>query len=300
APDDMTLVDLLNYTGAVEAFTHLRRFEFRSSHVDDDFVPAWINLFSTVSMSTRNLQHITVYVNKVNRNTYRDLDISIVNLLRSQIRLQSISLNCFWANTNSNSIYKAILHHSHSLNYLRIQGLLDLPLLLQVLKSCNNLKTLEFARWRSDDDFNFGNFSLDSTHQLKINNLYCYFPNGPVDFINILLQMSNNNLLSFSSKQFTPPIISTVRNYCQNITHLCIRLMPSDLTFFNQQLLTTLPLEHLTLQTPYTPRLTQNQITQLSLTLPVSCTYFGIDFDISPTDLKLFLVNCNAKLKILA
>ncbi|CAG8591485.1 8416_t:CDS:1, partial [Funneliformis mosseae] len=296
-PDDMTLVDFLTYTEVIRALTRLQKFEFRSSHVADrDFTRAWLNLFSKASTSSKNLRHITVHIKKRNRDAYLELDHSITDLIGVQKCVQSISVNSFWSTSNSQSIYQAMLRHSRSLNYLRIQGLSDLPLLLQVLRSCRNLKTLEFAQsWIRDDNFTI----IPSTHTLSIQHLYYYFDYGPLNFINELLRMSSHNLKSFSSKQFTPLIITTIRNYCPNITHLCVRLIPSDFTLF-EQLLNTLQLEHLTIQTPYNqPRFTYEQIIRLALTLPESCTYLGVDFDIYPYELDVFLTRCNAKLKIL-
>ncbi|CAB4379250.1 unnamed protein product [Rhizophagus irregularis] len=299
APDNLILVDLLNYTGVNEAFSKLQRFEFRNSHyADDNFTRGWINLFNTVSISTKNLQHITIYLSKKNRETFQELDQSIIEFIRSQRSLKSISLNTFWRTINSRSIYESILHHSRSLEYLRIHGLSDLPMLFQVLSNCDNLKTLEFAQsWRRDDNFDFGNIIPSS---LKINHLYYYFSNAhSVDFINTILRLSSNNLLSFSSKQFTPLIMTTINTYCPNITHLCVNLRPSDLTLFIELLLTTLKLKHLTIQTPYAPRLTKVQLYQLAKALPVSCEYFGIDSEINYSHLDHFLRNCHEKLKIL-
>jgi hypothetical protein len=297
APDNLILVEVLSYTGAVEAFSKLQRFEFRSSHyADENFTRAWLNLFSTISRSTRNLQHVTIYLNKKNRETYQELDHSIIDLLRSQRNLQSISLNSFWRTINSRLIYDAISHHSSSLKYLRMHGLSDLPMLFQILRSCDNLQTLEFAQsWKRDDNFDFGNITPPT---LKIKHLYYYFSNGPVEFLDTILQMSNNNLLSFSSKQITPSIMTTIRNHCPNITHLCVKLKPSDITSFSEQL-NILQLEHLTIQTPYAPRLDKEELLQLALALPVSCKYFGIDSEINSYNLDYFLRNCRAKLKIL-
>ncbi|CAI2176875.1 7944_t:CDS:2 [Funneliformis geosporum] len=297
-PDDMTLVDFLTYTEVIRALTRLQRFEFRSSHVADrDFTRAWLNLFAKASASAKNLRHITVHIKKKNRDSYLELDHSITDLIGVQKCVQSISVNSFWSTSNSQLIYQAMLQHSRSLNYLRIQGLSDLPLLFQVLRSCRNLKTLEFAQsWIKDDNFTI----IPSKHTLSIQHLYYYFDYGPLDFINALLQMSSHNLKSFTSKQFTPLIITTIRDYCPNIKHLCIRLIPSDFALF-EQLLNTLQLEHLTIQTPYNqPRFTHEQIIRLALTLPESCTYLGLDFDIYPNELDVFLSRCKAKLKILA
>ncbi|GES78501.1 hypothetical protein GLOIN_2v1780543 [Rhizophagus clarus] len=297
APDDLILMDVLSYPGANEAFSKLQCFEFRSSHyADDNFTRAWLNLFSAVSQSTRNLQHISIYINKKNRETYQELDSSIINLLTSQRNLQTISLNSFWRTINSRLIYDTISRHSRSLKYLRIQGLSDLPMLFQVLESCENLETLEFVRWKVDDNFEFRNI----TPTLRIKHLYYYFSNGPVEFINTILRMSNNNLLSFSSKHFNPLIMATIRNHCPNITHLCVNLKPSDFQLFSEQLLNILQLEHLTIQTPYAPRLAKEQLYQLAVALPESCKYFGIDSEINSFNLDHFLRSCRTKLKILA
>ncbi|RIA97934.1 hypothetical protein C1645_732059 [Glomus cerebriforme] len=298
---NMTLMDLSNYNGVIDALSKLQRFEFRSSnHADDDFTRNWIKLFTKISTSTRNLQHITICLSKNNRDTFKELDHSISDLIRSQSRLQSISVNSFWSVTNSSLIYDAILFHSRSLNYLRLQGLSDLPLLFQVLNSCENLEILEFTRsWKKDDDFYHGNI-IPST-SLKIKHLYYYFIDDSVDFLNTILKISKNNLKTFSSKQFNPSVITTIRNYCPNITHLCVKLRPSDLLLFNEQLLNTLQLEHLTIQTPYGPPLSKDQLYQLALALPQSCKYFGIDFEIGYAHLDHFLRHIRyAKLEILA
>ncbi|GBC02807.1 hypothetical protein RclHR1_04830005 [Rhizophagus clarus] len=256
------------------------------------------NLFNQMSKSSRNIKHLSFYFPKTisttittktsiyNNNDSANLDLSIVNLIKSQNSLESFSTNEFWMKCSTEKIFNSLISHSNSLKFIKFFTLINFNQeFFKYIKQIHSLRTLEFKRFLFFEHFdsNLSNMIIPQNYLSQIQNIYFEENDIPFRLIDTIIRLSNHSLKRFYSKRILNSIIlSSIKSFCPNITHLHISLEKSSDLLLN--IIKNLPLISLYLQVRY-------NFLSLKSCLPISLQYFGLDSEIDQDDLDDLLNN---------
>ncbi|CAG8498567.1 5113_t:CDS:2 [Racocetra fulgida] len=89
---------------------------------------------------------------------------SLAQLIQSQTKLRALSLNRFWNMSSSATIFTAMLKQAESLIYLRFTPKNEYYDLINVLKCCTNLETLELLDLSPTKDSDIDDKSTDTQY----------------------------------------------------------------------------------------------------------------------------------------
>jgi hypothetical protein len=288
-------------------FNNLTQLEYRNPHkVNKSNLNEFLDFFDIIILNCNELKSISLDVRKEDKDGYLEIDYSISKLLLNQKRLENLSINYC-----SQIIYHSIYRHIHYLKYLHIKGVNDMSCLLKIISSCKALKTLELEQsWdKSNDDYNYHysdltkNFSLSHTTQLQINHLYFNYNDERSEMLLIcLLEMTNLNLKTLSTKLITYNVLRVISSYCTNISSLNISHNFSHVNFNSLlNIIPIFPLRQLYLEISYSSsrEYMDAEIYKLASSLPYSLENLYLKCHITPDYLDVLLNRSRPKLKSL-
>ncbi|CAI2170132.1 19648_t:CDS:2 [Funneliformis geosporum] len=295
--NDIKFTDVTSYDGIQSLLYKLKEFNYKGFNVADNYYSSnWINLFNKLAEYAHNIQHLSIHIYKNNKQEYSGVDDAIIELIRSQRGLKSLSLTNFWS--NSSILYSIIRLHANTLTCLKLEGLSDISLLIQLLISCHNLDSLELTQTMRGEyhEHEIVHSNLPNFLDLKIKKFIFNF-NLNENLLIYFLKSMNRNLKTFSSTLFltNSSIIMTLKNYNINITRLSLRISES-LSDYYENLLKKLPLTYLFLDMPKYQKLSFIHIRQLARSFPHSLLELDLNFDITSKEFELLLDKSNANL----
>ena len=229
---------------------------------------------------------------------------SISTLIESQNSLKNLIINEFWDYSNVDLIKKALLKQSPSLIYLEINEFSDYNLLLQILTFCKNLEILRFGHQIPQKHDLSNNFISLSSNNLLIKHFYSlmdnYNDNITLTTIELILKMSNKSLQTLSLSKITSDLVTTISNYCSQLTHLSFIFHTREIKSICSLLSSLSSLKHLIL-IHYDLNQPTNHFLfhKLAKSIPNSLIHFGFDFELSPKLLEMFLSCCPNSIEIL-
>ncbi|CAG8632158.1 1220_t:CDS:2 [Funneliformis caledonium] len=295
--NDIKFTDVTSYDGIQTLLYKLKEFNYKGFNFADNYYSLnWINLFNNLATYAHNIQHLSIHIYKNNKQEFSGVDDAIIELIRSQRGLKSLSLTNFWS--NSSIFYSIIRLHANSLTCLKLEGLSDITLLIQLLISCHKLDSLELTQSLRGEyhEHEIVSSNLPNCLELNIKNFLFNF-NSNENLLIYLLKSMNRNLKTFSSTLYltNSSIILILKNYNINITRLSLRISES-LSDFYENLLKKLPLTYLFLDMPKYQKLSFIHIRQLARSFPPSLLELDLNFDISPKEFELLLDKSSANL----
>lgn len=238
--------------------------------------------FNYYMLDNNNLISITS-----NSDNSTDLDLSIVNLIKSQNSLESFSTNEFWMKCSTELIFNSLISHSNSLKFIKFFTLINFnQSFFNYIKQIHSLRTLEFKRFLFFEQFDstLSNMIIPQNYLSQVQNIYLEERDIPYRLIDTIIRITNYSLKKFYSKRINSIILSSIKSFCPNITHLHISLEKySDLLL---NIIKNLPLISLYLQIRYFSL-------SLKSYLPNSLKYFGLDSEIDQDDLEDLLNNAH-------
>ncbi|CAB5337669.1 unnamed protein product [Rhizophagus irregularis] len=288
-------------------FNNLTQLEYRNPHkVNKSNLDEFLNFFNIIILNCSDLKSISLDVRKEEKDDYLEIDYSISKLLSNQKRLENLSISYC-----SPMIYNSIFRHTHYLNYLHIKGINDMSCLLKLISSCKVLKTLELEQsWnKSDNDYKFHysdltkNFSLSHTTKLQIDHLYFNFNDQRSETLLIcLLEMTNLNLKTLTTKLITFNIMRIISTFCTNISSLNISHNFSHIDFTSLlNILPVFPLRQLYLEISYSSsrEYMDAEIYKLASSLPYTLENLYLKCHITPDYLDILLNRSRPNIKSL-
>ncbi|CAB5216569.1 unnamed protein product [Rhizophagus irregularis] len=236
--------------------------------------------FNYYMIDNNNLISITE-----NSDNSTDLDLSIINLIKSQNSLESFSTNEFWMKCSTEMIFNSLISHSNSLKFIKFFTLINFnQSFFKFIKQIHSLRTLEFKRFLFFEQFDstLSNMIIPQNYLSQVQNIYLEERDIPYRLIDTIIRITNHSLKKFYSRRINPIILSSIKSFCPNITHLHISLEKySDLLL---NIIKNLPLISLYLQVRYISL-------SLKSCLPNSLKFFGLDSEIDQVELEDLLNN---------
>ncbi|GES78472.1 hypothetical protein GLOIN_2v1656553 [Rhizophagus clarus] len=288
-------------------FNSLVQLEYRNPHkVNKLNLNEFLDFFNIIILNCNDLRSISLDVRKEDKDDHLEIDYTISKLLSNQKRLEHLSINhC------SQMIYSTIYRHIHYLTYLHIKGISDMSCLLKIISTCKELRILELEQsWNKiDDNYNFSpsdftkNFSLSHTTRLRIDHLYFNYNDERAESLLIcLLEMTNLNLKTLSTKLITYNIMRIISSYCTNITSLNISHNFSHIDFTSfLNIIPAFPLRQLYLEISYSSsrEYMDAEIYKLASSLPFTLENLYLKCHITPDYLDILLNRSRPKLESL-
>ncbi|RIA89086.1 hypothetical protein C1645_806438 [Glomus cerebriforme] len=307
-----TITDI-KFTNLIQALTKLHTFEF--SGVCSQKI---CQLFKNFAQNINTIQKLSILFQPQNGQEIAfEIILSITELIKSQTEITSLTISQYLDNCNYSEIYSSINFHSNSLKFLRIEGLVQVQQLLNVLKNCNNLETLQLWEIDGIDNDNLFNSNYPGFEIKNIKNLYCdgYYSNhSTLTTIRFFLRICNQNLKMLWLSHVTKEILKDIGDYFPNLNYLSLKIYEEELPYLIK-LLPSMILENFTLS--IIPNSNNNElllfnnhniainfttslIMQLTNSMPITLRYFGIDFIMKKRDFKFFFESLRVPLIQLA
>ncbi|CAG8680899.1 3824_t:CDS:1, partial [Dentiscutata heterogama] len=301
-------LDIATIPGIENVLSHLQRFELLYLfETEDETSKRLTKLFTLMSSCSRNIHSISIIIHRMRTHLPTYFIESLAQLVQSQNKLCALSLNQFWNASSSAIIFAAVLKQAESLIYLRFTPKNEYNDLINVLKCCTNLETLELLDLSptKDNDISYLNIPMNI---LNIKKLYCYD-----DWVNsedivmtkaLILNMCTENLRVLTLESAIPALMELIGEYCSKITTLSISISPNYLQNL-LELISRLPLIHLTIG-----RTSRNNTDKFNFTLeilqqfiisiPSTLISFGINFIIETENLSYLLREFPVQLKVIS
>ncbi|GBC15282.2 hypothetical protein GLOIN_2v1697993 [Rhizophagus irregularis DAOM 181602=DAOM 197198] len=206
-------------------------------------------LFNQMSKTSRNIKHLSLYFPKtmstktMTTTTTTPTTSSTTTLTNSTTSSTTMSTTFNYYMIDNNNLISITENSDNSTD-------LDLSI-INLIKSQNSLESF------STNEF-----------WMKLQNIYLEERDIPYRLIDTIIRITNHSLKKFYSRRINPIILSSIKSFCPNITHLHISLEKySDLLL---NIIKNLPLISLYLQVRYISL-------SLKSCLPNSLKFFGLD-----------------------
>ncbi|CAG8777752.1 16442_t:CDS:1, partial [Racocetra persica] len=137
-------LDIATIPGIENILSQLQRFELLYLfETEDETSKRLSSLFTLMSSCSQNIHSISIIIHRMRTHLPSYFIESLAQLIQSQNKLRALSLNRFWNMSSSATIFTAMLKQAESLIYLRFTPKNEYYDLINVLKCCTNLETLE-------------------------------------------------------------------------------------------------------------------------------------------------------------
>jgi hypothetical protein len=279
---------------------------------EESYTIIWPKFFNTLAKLAKNIQEIFIHFPSDDEIDYdlKKVYPAIMNLIKSQRNLKSLEINeSHCSKMDQKIINSLILTQSNTLTNFKINGEIKFIYLIQLLENCKNLKSIHMNKLN-----NYGGIPKDIKKLIKSSTtslekfchwnphlLFQYQTNNADYEITLTLKMISKNLRKFACNYICDDISNTIKNYCINLSHLCLFItydtfekISSLLPFLNN-------LYYLYLESSKVDiiLLKSNMLQLLSSSLPNSLKHLSLNLFISLEFLKFFLINCNIHLNTL-
>ncbi|RGB27540.1 hypothetical protein C1646_768966 [Rhizophagus diaphanus] len=279
---------------------------------EESYTIIWPTFFNTLAKLAKNIQEIFIHFPS---DDEIDCDLkkvypAIVNLIKSQRNLKRLEINeSHCSKMDQKIINSLILTQSNTLTNFKLNGEIKFINLLQLLENCKNLRSIHIYKLNKYGDIpkNINELIKSSTSSLEKfchwnpHSFFQYQTNNADYEITLTLKMISKNLKKFACNYICDDIFNTIKNYCINISHLCLFITYDTFEKISNLLPFMKNLYYLYLESSKVDivLLKPNMLQLLSFSLPNSLKHLSLNLSISLEFLKIFLINCNINLNTL-
>lgn len=279
---------------------------------EESYTIIWPTFFNTLAKLAKNIQEIFIHFPS---DDEIDCDLkkvypAIVNLIKSQRNLKRLEINeSHCSKMDQKIINSLILTQSNTLTNFKLNGEIKFINLIQLLENCKNLRSIHIYKLNKYGDIpkNINGLIKSSTSSLEKfchwnpHSFFQYQTNNADYEITLTLRMISKNLKKFACNYICDDISNTIKNYCINLSHLCLFITYDTFEKISNLLPFMKNLYYLYLESSKVDivLLKPNMLQSLSSSLPNSLKHLSLNLSISLEFLKIFLINCNINLNTL-
>ncbi|CAB4381162.1 uncharacterized protein OCT59_014348 [Rhizophagus irregularis] len=279
---------------------------------EESYTIIWPTFFNNLAKLAKNIQEIFIHFPS---DDEIDCDLkkvypAIVNLIKSQRNLKRLEINeSHCSKMDQKIINSLILTQSNTLTNFKLNGEIKFINLIQLLENCKNLRSIHIYKLNKYGDIpkDINGLIKSSTSSLEKfchwnpHSFFQYQTNNADYEITLTLRMISKNLKKFACNYICDDISNTVKNYCINLSHLCLFITYDTFEKISNLLPFMKNLYYLYLESSKVDivLLKPNMLQSLSSSLPNSLKHLSLNLSISLEFLKIFLINCNINLNTL-
>ncbi|CAB4418963.1 unnamed protein product [Rhizophagus irregularis] len=279
---------------------------------EESYTIIWPTFFNTLAKLAKNIQEIFIHFPS---DDEIDCDLkkvypAIVNLIKSQRNLKRLEINeSHCSKMDQKIINSLILTQSNTLTNFKLNGEIKFINLIQLLENCKNLRSIHIYKLNKYGDIpkDINGLIKSSTSSLEKfchwnpHSFFQYQTNNADYEITLTLRMISKNLKKFACNYICDDISNTIKNYCINLSHLCLFITYDTFEKISNLLPFMKNLYYLYLESSKVDivLLKPNMLQSLSSSLPNSLKHLSLNLSISLEFLKIFLINCNINLNTL-
>ncbi|CAB4410122.1 unnamed protein product [Rhizophagus irregularis] len=290
----------------IESFKYSYR-GYEPTYHQKEFIKAISEIFRKLTLYCNKIQNLIIH-SAIDQAFFEHINFVrkvTSGIILNQQKLQSVSFFEEWRDENgSDTFFSSLTKYQktkNSLRSLKFPYFSDMEGLLPFLAIHHSLETLEFTNFFSDYDVvEFCTSKKNNIASIHIKNLKfyrikfdkLYNKKNYIKAVEVLLDLSNDNLKTLTVEHVNDTIIQSISDYCKNsLTFLSLKILPKYFSKFVDILSSLNNLKYLILVEDHdsrSSRIKYNYST-FAKSFPSSLRHLGLDIFINPKILELLL-----------